>query len=341
MSSPTLDLLPRETNFHGLIYDLIRRDRLSISLQEPPHILKWSTSEDLEQFQSWSRVFRALVKAPRCPAPLEKTVNLIPLAGRGSRFLREGYQVPKPLIPVSGVPMIIQAARCLPPAQKHVFVALREHLDSYPLKQTLDSYAPSSTVVALDWVTEGQAETCLIGLKGENHDHPLMIGACDNGMLWNRKRYQVLMDDPTVDVIVWTFRHHPNSKLNPHLYGWVKVDEAGLVKDVSVKVPISENPLKDHAIVGSFTFKRASDFIKAVERLRKKNIRVNGEFYVDSCINELIQAGKKVVPFEVDHYIGWGTPDDLRTFEYWQRFFHEWPHHPYCISKDLMTLGYL
>ncbi len=320
----------------SLVYNLMQQDKLAISVYEVPNMLQWGTPEDLEQFQSWSKIFQALVKPTRAIPPLDRTVNLIPLAGRGSRFQREGYPIPKPLIPVSGTPMIVQAVRCLPPAQRHVFVALQEHLDSFPLKEALDAYSTASTVVALDWVTEGQAETCVIGLKGENHDHPLIIGACDNGMLWNRKRYQALMDDPTVDAIVWTFRHHPSSKRNPHMYGWVDVDEAGAVKNVSVKVPISDNPAKDHAIVGSFTFKRAADFIKSVERLRKKNIRVNGEFYVDSCINELVQSGKKVVPFEVDHYICWGTPDDLRTFEYWQRFFHDWPHHPYDTAKDRM-----
>lgn len=321
----------------SLVFNLMRRDNLATSIYEVPSMLQWDTPEDLEQFQSWSKIFQALIEAPPALPTTDKTVNLIPLAGRGSRFVREGYATPKPLIPVSGIPMIVQAARCLPPAQKHVFVVLREHLDSYPLKQALDTYAPSSTVVALDWVTEGQAETCLIGLKGENHDHPLIIGVCDNGTIWNRERYQALMDDPTVDAIIWTCRRHPGSKRNPHLYGWVDLDEAGSVKNVSVKVPISDNPIEDHAVVGSFTFKRASDFVKAVERLRKKNIRVNGEFYVDSCINEMVQAGKKVVPFEVDHYICWGTPEDLRTFEYWQRFFHAWPHHPYCLSNDLMT----
>ena len=31
---------------------------------------------------------------------------VIPMAGAGSRFAREGYVDPKPLIPVEGVPMI-------------------------------------------------------------------------------------------------------------------------------------------------------------------------------------------------------------------------------------------
>ncbi|MEW9501057.1 hypothetical protein [Jeotgalibacillus marinus] len=38
--------------------------------------------------------------------------------------------------------------------------------------------------------------------------------------------------------------------------------------------------------------------------------------------------------FEVDHYICWGTPNDLKTFEYWQSFFHKCNWHPYTLDKD-------
>ncbi len=32
---------------------------------------------------------------------------VLPMAGRGSRFANAGYTLPKPLIPVHGVPMIV------------------------------------------------------------------------------------------------------------------------------------------------------------------------------------------------------------------------------------------
>jgi hypothetical protein len=62
--------------------------------------------------------------------------------------------------------------------------------------------------------------------------------------------------------------------------------------------------------------------------------RVNGEFYVDSCINDAVAAGLNCRIFEVAHYLCWGTPDDLRTFEYWQSCFHKWDAHPYRIEHD-------
>ena len=51
-----------------------------------------------------------------------------------------------------------------------------------------------------------------------------------------------------------------------------------------------------------------------------KNKRINNEFYVDECINNLIESGLKVKVFEVNKYICWGTPNDLKTYDYWQQF---------------------
>ena len=47
-----------------------------------------------------------------------------------------------------------------------------------------------------------------------------------------------------------------------------------------------------------------------------------------------IALGLRVRVFEIEHYLCWGTPVDLRTFEYWQRCFDRWPSHPYRMALD-------
>ena len=49
---------------------------------------------------------------------------VIPMAGRGTRFVKEGYTLPKPLIPVRGVPMIKVVTNNLRPACEHQFIFL-------------------------------------------------------------------------------------------------------------------------------------------------------------------------------------------------------------------------
>jgi len=76
---------------------------------------------------------------------------------------------------------------------------------------------------------------------------------------------------------------------------------------------------------------------KSLERLYETNERVNGEFYVDTLLNTAIELGYKVKNFEIDHYICWGTPNDLKTYRYWQRFFTSVDWHPYDYYKDFFT----
>ena len=118
------------------------------------------------------------------------------------------------------------------------------------------------------------------------------------------------------------------------MYGWIETNEdSEIIKSISVKKPLKD--IKNDAIVvGAFTFKKHNHFLESVKRMKERQGLVNGEYYVDTCINDAIELGYKCVIFNVDKYICWGTPDDLATFEYWQFCFHEWHSHSYRLERD-------
>jgi len=130
-----------------------------------------------------------------------------------------------------------------------------------------------------------------------------------------------LYNDPTVDVIVWTFRNNQTSKVNPHMYSWLDVDQNNNIKHVSCKKFIYDDPLKTHAIIGTMFFRKAKYFLDGFTENRRQNIRSNNEFYVDDVINQNIKSGLNVKTFEVDCYICWGTPNDYKTYNYWKEYF--------------------
>lgn len=191
---------------------------------------------------------------------------------------------------------------------------------------------PDCCQVDLESLTDGQACTCLLAMNHVEAAKPLTIGACDNGATYSESRLMAMLSDSTVDVIVWVARGYPGAARRPHHYGWVK-EEQGRVLSVSVKQPLAD-PANDSIILGTFTFRRAVDFVSAVNAMIARDGRVNGEFYIDNCINDAVTMGLNCRIFEVDHYLCWGTPDDLRTFEYWQSCFDKWNGHPYRLEKD-------
>ena len=94
-----------------------------------------------------------------------------------------------------------------------------------------------------------------------------------------------------------------------------------------------DNNTRNPIVIGTFTFLKEEFLSKSLESLFARNGLVNGEFYLDSCINDAIKLGLKCYIFEVDAYISWGTPNDLKTFEYMQSAFHKWKFHKYNLKK--------
>ncbi len=260
--------------------------------------------------------------------------NLVPMAGEGKRFKDVGYTTPKPLITVSGQPMIIQAVRTMPQSKDWIFVCRKEHVENYKIGEILRKEVPNAQIITVDKTTEGQASTCLLAKDLINKNEPLFIGCCDAGMAWDKKKWDELIADKSIDAVIWSFTKQQNLVINPKAWGWLDVDGNNVVKRISVKAPISEDPYNDQAVIGNFWFRAGQLFIDMAEELVKRNMRVNNEFYVDSIPNVMLEHGMKVVTFVVNKYIGWGTPNDLRTYEYWEEYFNKNPEHPYKKSKD-------
>lgn len=320
----------------SLVYNLMYVDGLRTYIYELDHFLQWGTPEELREYLHWSGTFRSKInKQVTYDRIIEKDLTLmIPLAGEGSRFRKDGIAAPKPLINVSGNPMIIQAVRDLPTAAHNVFLCRKEHLIDHHLDTLLRGNFPDSRIIAVDKLTQGQACTCLLAEKQIDQKKPLLIGACDNGLIWNYVKYTDLVSDPRIDAIIWTFRENVTVERNPHMYGWVETDRHGKALRVSCKKPLSDDPVRDHAIVGTFYFRKAGYFFENAQDMVNKDRRINGEFYVDECMNELIEKGLHVSVFEVDRYLCWGTPNDHKTYSYWQEYFNKAPHHPYTKEKD-------
>jgi dTDP-glucose pyrophosphorylase len=331
------EVVARDLNIGGEYYvslacKVLGQRGAPVAIYDLRHFMQWGTPEDLAEYRGWSEAFRRLASDDG-RRPRQAGSVLVPMAGRGARFSREGYDRPKPLLLVSGRPMVVQAASDLPAAPATRFVLRRDLEGREEITAILSDASAGSETLLLDEPTDGQATTCRLGADGLDSKAPLTIGACDNAMLYDPAAFEALMADEAVDLIVWIARGHGDGRRRPEAFGWVDEDAAGAVTGVRVKIAPSE-PATAAMIVGAFTFRRAADFIRAYDRLRARDCRVNGELYADSMIEDALALGLKCRLLQIDHYLGWGTPNDLKTFEYWQACFHKWPGHPYRLQSD-------
>lgn len=232
-----------------------------------------------------------------------KNMNvLIPMAGHGSRFQKAGYQLPKPLIDVQGMPMIEKVVKNLNVDANFIFVVQREH-EKYNVSSTLRRIAPGCKIVYVDSVTEGAACTTLLAKEFINNDQPLLLANSDQYVEWDSNRFYYTMTDQNVDGGIATFKStHPK-------WSFVKLDDNNYITETAEK-----NPISDMATVGIYYWSHGSDYVKYAEQMIEKNIRVNNEFYVCPVFNEAIADNKKFIPYNIEKMWGLGTPEDLEHF---------------------------
>jgi len=323
----------------SMVYNLLVDDNLSVNIFEIEHMLQWGTPYDLDIYKKWSEYFSNIIVPQQ---PFNDKINIttvLPLAGRGSRFSQNGYIDPKPLIDVNGLPMVVQAIKCLPQSNNNVFICLDDHLKKYPLEEQIKKTYPRSHIIGINEVTQGQACTTEIGIKRANidEDTPILITACDNGVYYDMEKYQQMISDESIDVIVWSFCDEPASRNNPNMYAWMETDDDGNVLKVSCKKFDSNvhDIRKSHVINGTMFYRKSKYFLDGLKCNYEENIRSNGEFYVDDVINQNIKSGLKVKVFQIKNYICWGTPEDYESYLYWQRFFDKCWWHPYKNVNDI------
>ena len=232
------------------------------------------------------------------------------MAGEGKRFKEAGFSTPKPLIKVDGVPMVIKALKSLPEASKNILIVRKDHLNIVEFKQLLDNHFENVVIIEIDYLTSGQASTCLLAEEYIPVNSILNVGACDVGFKYNFDEYKKTLNE--FNSFIWTYNKNLNVLKNPEMYGWVKLkDSTNEIKYVSCKKPISNDLLNDYVVSGTFTFKNSNLFFDGIKKMIKENDLTNGEFYLDTIFNHL---KNKSTIFNVDEYYSWGTPAELKNY---------------------------
>lgn len=247
---------------------------------------------------------------------------VVPMAGLGSRFSTAGYKLPKPFIDVLGECMISRVVRNLAPYEPHrfVFIARREH-EPYIKKHM--SFA--TNVVYVDKVTEGAACTVLLAREFIDDDQPLIIANSDQLVEWNSGTNVEKCEDDDCKIFVRETNNIQDminrSRLenaaasiaifqaNHPKWSYAKVGHNNRVTEVAEKKVISNN-----ATVGIYYFEEGRFFVEGAQDMIRKNIRVNGEFYVCPVFNEVIARKRSTTIYDVRTMIGLGTPEDLEAY---------------------------
>lgn len=308
----------------SLLFNSMVADNLSVIVHEVNKFICFGTPNDYEQYLFWWNYFMFQQKSISITKNDVKKIGLIPMAGQGSRFRQYGYRVAKPLIHINGSPMIFSILNSMPHQDQWIFLPRQKDMDRHPIKKALLSFNENSVIFGVKEHTSGQAATCLLAEEFIEDYAELMIASADYEQRYDPTLWQEITENKEIDGAIWTYRSGSKMLKNPEMFAYCKVEDDGItVREIAEKQTISDSPNFDPLVVGTFWYRHAKDFKLAAKNLIENDIRVNNEHYVGTSINYLIEKGKKFVIFDIDQWISFGDPFELKVLEYWQEFFQK------------------
>lgn len=318
--------------YASLPYNFMVRDGLKVWVPaNVDYFCQWGTPEDLREFVYWTDLLIYKHAKNETGEKAGAGKILIPMAGAGQRFADAGYRVHKPAIPTIDrydgreKPMVVCATKDLPGVAEDgsnvIYVDRTFHRED-GVEDAIRAYYEKAQFITVDRLTEGQACTCMLAKDSLDPEAELLIAGCDNGMDIDGAAFEETKR--TCDCIVFTYRHNEAVLQNPNAYGWMLADGEGNITGTSIKKAVSDTPMEDPAVVATFWFKRAKVFLEATEKMIRENDRINGEFYVDQTVKHVLDLGYRAKIFDIDRYVGWGTPADYEgyqnTYAYFRAF---------------------
>lgn len=182
-------------------------------------------------------------------------INLImPMAGGGTRFKKEGIDIPKPLIKLNGKPFFFWAAQSIVKFAKIddlIFIVLKEHVEKYKIDREILKYYPNAKLKIIDQVLNGAVLTCLRGIELIDNENPVLFNDCDHSFLCETFYDFILKSKDDVDGAILTFTS------NDPRFSYIEINDLGnVIKTMEKKV------ISDKAICGAYYFKNKNIFKK-------------------------------------------------------------------------------
>jgi len=231
---------------------------------------------------------------------------IIPLGGVGERFKNDGYTKPKPLIKIFGKEMIYYLIDNLKiDKDDKIYIIYHHDLDKYNFKEKIHNRYKNITLIKLNRVTQGAAETLLYGLNNidyVNRDKKTVVLDCDTFYTCDVLKYRNMDDN-----VVYCFRDDQDKPI----YSYIKFESKNIIKNIREKHKISE-----YANTGCYCFSSGLTLAKYCDKIINEDIRENNEYYTSCVISKMLEDDHvfRAQIIDKEDFQCVGTPLQLKIF---------------------------
>lgn len=225
---------------------------------------------------------------------------IMPMGGAGSRFSKNGYILPKPLIEINGKPFLYWATQSIVKfvdVADITFVVLRQHVEAFQIDQVIKEYYPYARIIILEKILEGPVFTSLMGVQDIEDDAPVLFNDCDHMFRCDEINQILNRGFLEEDGALLTFESSEPQ------FSYVKYDN-----DCNIVGTVEKKVVSVRAICGAYIFKNATVFKKCSEEYVKKC--PYNECFMSGVYNVMCEQGLKVKDYLLDYHVEFGTPEE-------------------------------
>lgn len=236
---------------------------------------------------------------------------IMPMAGEGSRFLKEGWTTPKPLIELKGTPLFIRAinsVRIDRVSMKYSFIVRQEHIDKYRIDEQIKAILPQANIFSVLKTTRGAVETCLMAETAIKEEDGIIVMDCD--LEFRSKEYI----DGIKNILCQPLEKVNGGMLVSFESNLPKYSYAEVNEDYKVIRTAEKEVISNHALCGAYFFSSGKGFLTAAHRLLNEQNFSKPEFYVSLLYNYLLKNGEIVKLAKMEKYHSYGTPEELKRY---------------------------
>lgn len=236
---------------------------------------------------------------------------IMPMAGEGSRFLKEGWTTPKPLIELHGLPLFKRAISSVSidgTPMKYSFIVRREHIDKYRIDEQIKATLSQANIFSVLKTTRGAVETCMMAESVIDDEDGVIVMDCD--LEFRSKRFlEILKENLSMPLDKAEGGALVSFESNEPRYSYAALGEDGYVIRTAEKEVIS-----NHALCGAYFFSTGKRFKMIAHQLLNEQDFKKPEYYVSLLYNYLLADGEKVQLATMEEYYSYGTPEELKRY---------------------------
>jgi glucose-1-phosphate thymidylyltransferase len=221
---------------------------------------------------------------------------IIPMAGKGKRMRPHTLSVPKPLIPVAGVPVVKRLVKEIAKVTDERITEIAFIIGDFgeEVEESLKSIAKSlKAKPKIYYQKEALGTAHAIYCAKDSLNEKVIIAFADTLFVADFKL------DVKKDGIIWV-----QKVKNPSAFGVVKVNDENIITDFVEK---PQEHISDLAIIGIYYFKDGKNLKKELKYLIDNEIIVSNEYQLTNALENMKNKNVKFFPGQVDEWLDCGN----------------------------------